>query len=400
VLGGNIPVAAFFNMNYLEELVILGDEVLISNYAFEGLTNTEIYFPNLLDAGNALTIQAGSINQLMMNGSNANGLIDNSLNTSYPNSQTINLSLSITSVASGVDFILIASTNGEVYGKGQNGFGQLGLPSIDANGTTTFTKLSFANLQTAEKVYTVFTGYQHAGVISSSRRVFIWGNNTYGQLGLGHTNSVNIPTLLNVPTTPAQLSLGFYHSLMKGQNNQVYAWGRNDLGQVGDSTLVNKLTPTLISFPSLNSGESIATVRAGETFSMALTNQGRVYAWGSNLEGQLAAPLALSRSILPRPVVISGLQPGETIINIQAGPRTAYALTNRGRIIAWGSNLNEELKTSSSTFSNIPTVLSLLNEELEDVFVTQLAAGYDHVIAIGEDNQLYSWGNNTYGQLG
>jgi alpha-tubulin suppressor-like RCC1 family protein len=75
-------------------------------------------------------------------------------------------------------------------------------------------------------------------------------------------------------------------------------------------------------------------------------------------------------------------------------------LTNRGRIIAWGSNLNEELKTSSSTFSNIPTVLSLLNEELEDVFVTQLAAGYDHVIAIGEDNQLYSWGNNTYGQLG
>jgi alpha-tubulin suppressor-like RCC1 family protein len=395
VLGGNIPSYAFYNMTWLEEVVIYTENVIIGSYSFEGLSSTLISRPKLLMAGNNLSIKAGELNSIMIKGNNEFSLIDSTSVSSYDSFQTINFEGNVITIGVGYDFIIFGNALGDVYSKGNNRFGQLGDSTVGTNGSVNWSKLTFPNLQSGEKNYTVFAGHQFAGVISSNNRLFMWGDNTYGQLGLGNTNQQNNPALVSLTGRPIFMSLGHYHSLMLNNSNQVYAWGRNDMGQVGDSTLTNKLSPALISFANLNAGEVITQLGAGENFSLALTNQGRLYAWGSNDMGQLGSSMALSRSIIPRIVPVSQLQLGETIIKIDVGPQTAYALTNFGRVLSWGSNSNGELGQLDISFSNIPTILSFSSHN-EPVLFSRINAGYNHVIAITVNDEFYEWGNISY----
>jgi alpha-tubulin suppressor-like RCC1 family protein len=296
----------------------------------------------------------------------------------------------------GENFILYASSTGLLFAKGINDDGQLGLGN--SNSSTVFNEVGIANKLTNEKFYTAYTGARHAGTISSSARLFTWGSNTYGQLGNNSTTNSNSPGLVSISGKPILLSMGHYHTLMLNSFNQVYAWGRNDLGQVGDSTLTNKLIPTLISFPNLVSSEKIVSIAAGENFSLGLTNFGKVYAWGSNDSGQLAASSALSRSILPRIVTLNGLAEGEVVEKIYAGYRNAYVITNQGRLFSWGNNGFGQLGLGSQINQNSPTEI-ILYESDSQVKWRKLSVGYNHVLGVSEEDKLYGWGSNINGQL-
>jgi alpha-tubulin suppressor-like RCC1 family protein len=397
VLGGNIPVASFFNMTWLEELVIKTENPFIGSYAFNALTNTNIHFSNFISAGNQISMKALNFNELYMFGNNEGQLIESTLSSTINSPLGINFGISLVTLDSGYNFIVYSTRNGFVFSKGINDVGQLGLGNT--SNQSNYTQLTFPSLQTEEKVYNVYAGYQHAAAITSSRRLFMWGLNASGQLGNGNTTNQTSPILITNTGTIDKISLGHYHTLIKNTSNQVFAWGKNEFGQVGDSTLVNKLSPVQISFANLNAGEFIADISAGNNFSLALTNQGRVYAWGSNTLGQLAASNALSRSISPRLISISNLLSGETITRIEAGPDTAYAVSSLGRVFVWGSNNNGELGHTNVSFSNQPTLLSILSNG-ETVKLMRVISGCDHVLAEAQNGDIYAWGNNTKGQLG
>jgi uncharacterized repeat protein (TIGR02543 family) len=93
------------------------------------------------------------------------------------------------------------------------------------------------------------------------------------------------------------ISAGSVHSLAVTTQGRVYAWGWNYYGQLGDGTTISRNRPTLINVPNLKSGETIAQVTVGLYHSLAVTTQGRVYAWGSNDYGQLGNGTINSRTI-------------------------------------------------------------------------------------------------------
>jgi uncharacterized repeat protein (TIGR02543 family) len=100
-----------------------------------------------------------------------------------------------------------------------------------------------------------------------------------------------------VNLTFISVSAGSVHSLAVTSQGRVYAWGSNGSGQLGDGTTTSRNTPRLINVPNLQSGESMAHISAGSSHSLAVTTQGRVYAWGWNDYGQLGDGTTTGRSI-------------------------------------------------------------------------------------------------------
>jgi alpha-tubulin suppressor-like RCC1 family protein len=396
VLRGNIPEYGFYGMTWLKEIVINNSDVLIGSYSFFNLSTTSIVFPNSLIVGQQTTIKALDFNSYFVWGENQNNIFnDNQLmNANLPISSSPFGGI-FTSVGIGDSFITVALTSGNVYSIGNNSNGQLGLGNtLDQN---IYQLINFPSLQTQEKIYRVQSQTNYSAAISSSRRLFMWGDNTYSQLGNGNTTQQNSPILVSVPGTISQITLGPTHAVALNTAGQIYAWGRNNQGQLGDSTTTNKSTPTLIGLPNLNVGEVATMIRTGTEFSLALTNQGRIYAWGINNVGQLGASLALTRSILPRLIVLPSLRLSETIVSIETGINSAYALTNQGRLLVWGANNKGQLGNGNTSNITSPEIVDLA---LQNIVISQIKAGNHFVIAVAQNGELYSWGDNSKGQLG
>src|SRR5690349_17372363 len=80
------------------------------------------------------------------------------------------------------------------------------------------------------------------------------------------------------------LSAGYSHSLSLGPNGTVWAWGSNDSGELGDGTARATATPLPEELPGLR---DVVAVTASYSFSLALREDGTVWAWGRNHAGQL-----------------------------------------------------------------------------------------------------------------
>ena len=119
--------------------------------------------------------------------------------------------------------------------------------------------------------------------------MYAWGTNTYGQLGLGNNNTAqNMAQVPNFPPTNEKLrsvSAGAAHALALTESGKVYAWGLNDYGQLGIGNTTNKNVPTLVS--GAWNGNKIISIAAGDNHSLAMDDAFNVYAWGLNSSGQL-----------------------------------------------------------------------------------------------------------------
>ena len=134
--------------------------------------------------------------------------------------------------------------------------------------------------------------------------LYSWGTNTYGQLGLGNYDTAQ--TMAKVPDFPPNseklrsVSAGAVHALVLTESGKVYAWGRNNYGQLGIGNTTNKNVPTLIT--ALN-GKKIISIAAGDNHSLAMDDAFNVYSWGRNNYGQLGLGNITNRNT---PIPVSG----------------------------------------------------------------------------------------------
>jgi uncharacterized repeat protein (TIGR02543 family) len=204
-------------------------------------------------------------------------------------------------------------------------------------------------------------GDSHSLAVSSTGQVYAWGNNSNNQLGDGTTNNSRTPTLisftgLQTGETIQKVSAGQIHSLALTTNGRVYAWGDNSSNQLGDGSTTNRSSPTLINFSGLQDGETIQTVIAGSFHSLALTTNSRIYTWGTNSYGQLGDGTTINRPS-PKLIEISGLQDGETVLTVNAGALHSLALTTTGRIYTWGYNGSGQLGDDTVVSKHRPTLI-------------------------------------------
>jgi alpha-tubulin suppressor-like RCC1 family protein len=247
----------------------------------------------------------------------------------------------------------------------------------------------------------VAAGGLHTLALHTDGRLVAWGINTYGQLGPGAPiNQRGHPQLVRVPGHYVQLAAGDQFSLALTANGQLYAWGENRSGQLGPGRRATRpLQPDPHSpdaTPVLVPGQW-ASVAAGGDFVLALTPAGRLFAWGSNLRGQLGPNAPVDDVPHPEPVPVPG-----RYSQVAAGLNFSLALTPEGQLYVWGDNFTGQLATPVNSWQStqleqppaMPTPRRLPGQW------ASVAAGGDFVLALRADGQLWAWGGNIKGQIG
>jgi hypothetical protein len=165
-----------------------------------------------------------------------------------------------------------------------------------------------------------------------------------------------------------------------------YAWGRNGNGRLGDGTTTNRSSPVTV----VGGITNWAQVSAGESHSIGLTDAGVLYAWGGNVIGQLGDGTTTARS---SPVTVVG---GITNwSNIEAGHYHNFGLINNGVLYAWGYNGEGQLGDGTTTQRTSPvTVVGGITNW------AQASGDVDHSLGVTASGIAYAWGRNNYGKLG
>lgn len=174
------------------------------------------------------------------------------------------------------------------------------------------------------------------------------------------------------------VSLGSEHSAAITENGDLYMWGSNGNGQLGDGTTIDKKAPTKIM-------SNVKSVSLGRLHTAAITNNGDLYMWGENGDGQLGNGTTTSSNV-----------PIKIMSNVKSVSLGWYyysaAITENGDLYTWGFNGSGQLGDGTTYKRYNPTKI-MSN-------VKSVSLGSDHSAAITENDDLYTWGNNGYGKLG
>lgn len=229
----------------------------------------------------------------------------------------------------------------------------------------------------------VSCGTTHCLALHADGTAWAWGNNKDGQLGDGTTTNQPIPVVVQGLQNVVDVSAGYSHSLAVTADGAVWGWGKNDLGQVGDGSTTNRTQPTKVGGLS-----GVAAVAAGGSHSLARTNDGRVWTWGNNFDGQ--AGVGTDGNNYRSPQRISSLW---NVIGIAAGENHSLAVQNNGALWAWGLNVASQLGDMNNVSRSIPFDTGLRN-------VVSVAAGSSHTLAVLGDGTAWGWGHSRFGQVG
>ncbi|CAB3378357.1 Hypothetical predicted protein [Cloeon dipterum] len=228
--------------------------------------------------------------------------------------------------------------------------------------------------------------------ISGSGSVFSWGDNCHGQLGLGTIQF----QLFDVPTKilgclehkrVVQVACGYYHTLVLTSQGEVYAFGRNDNGQLGLGNAYNHLLPQRVG--GLLDGQIVTSIACQSISSFALLQSGEVFSWGYNSNnGRLGFTSNSNQECSP--CHVPGLD-GVVISKIVCGPYFTLALSDEGKIYAWGENYDSQLGNGPTLQClTSPTIIFAGMGRIKDIAVTMFV---NHpCAAITENNQVYLWG--------
>jgi alpha-tubulin suppressor-like RCC1 family protein len=182
---------------------------------------------------------------------------------------------------------------------------------------------------------------------------------------------------------------------------QLYAFGLNTAGQLANSTNLESLnpnpTPVLVSIPAAPG--PISQAAAGIQSSAVVTTSGQLYTFGRNNEGQLGVPTnSGTETPIPNPELVSLPGASGPVAQVAAGFDHTLALTSTGQLFAFGGNSSGELgRTANETANPTPTLVNLPGA---NGATTKVAAGFDHSLALTATGQLLAWGLNSKGQLG
>ncbi|MFZ5948284.1 MAG: T9SS type A sorting domain-containing protein [Stygiobacter sp.] len=305
----------------------------------------------------------------------------------------------IIQVASGVSHSFALSSDGKAYGWGYGNAGQLG--NNDWTSVNTLpTEVTTSGALNGKIIKQIACGDYHTIALTIDGQVYSWGRNDYGQLGNSNQQNSNVPVkTLGLAKTIIQIAAGSRHSVALASDGTIFTWGNNDYGQLGDGNKTTiKNLPIEVNQTGSLSGKTVIQVAAGSNHTLALTSDGLVYAWGNNDSGQLGdGTNTLSTNAVP--VSTLGVLKDKKIIKIAAGSKHSIALASDGTVYTWGDNWRGALGTGNYFNSKVPVAVSTTGA-LNGKKIIQISAGSGHSIALASDGKIYTWGDNSYGQLG
>ena len=230
---------------------------------------------------------------------------------------------------------------------------------------------------------------------SSATGIYTFGYDQDGELGDGGGAFQGTPQQIGVVVNDRTVRFiavagGGSHSLALTDDGFVYAWGLNNYGQLGDGTTTTQTRPVKVLLADGTPLNNVIAISAGFSHSLALTADGLVYAWGINVNGQLGDGTTTQRS---NPALIPGFS---GVVAIAAGGYHSLALTGDGKVRAWGFNSVGQLGLGVKDFAahSAPVAVPGLTG------ITAIAGGGYHSLTVDANGAVSAWGGNNYGQLG
>ncbi|MGI4864268.1 MAG: T9SS type A sorting domain-containing protein [Janthinobacterium lividum] len=283
-------------------------------------------------------------------------------------------------VAASQSFTLSIHPDGTLWAWGQNNGGQLGL----GNATATY-QLAPQQVGTAANWASVSAGYNHVVAVRTDGTLWAWGTNTFGQLGLGTSSSVQrTPTQVGSASNWLSASAGYSCTLAVRADGTLWAWGYNGSGQLGlgAASTTSQPAPTQV-----GTATTWQRVSAGNGHTLALQTDGSLWAWGDNYVGQLG----LGTTTSPTGPTRVGTA---TWVSAEAGPSYSLAVRQDGTLWAWGTNNQGQLGTGTTANQLAPSQVGTATTW------QSVAPGNGFALARRQDGTLWSWGYNRWGQLG
>ncbi|XP_043315002.1 X-linked retinitis pigmentosa GTPase regulator isoform X1 [Cervus elaphus] len=233
-------------------------------------------------------------------------------------------------------------------------------------------------------------GDEHTAIITGNNKLFMFGSNNWGQLGLGSKATVNKPTCIKAlkPEKVKFVACGRNHTLVLTGGGKVYATGGNNEGQLGLGDTDERSAFHLISF--FTSQHKIKQLSAGSNSSAALTEDGELFMWGDNSEGQIGLQ-DITNICVPHQVTI-----GKPISWISCGYYHSAFVTTEGELYTFGEPESGKLGLPRKLLVNhkVPQLVPGISEK-----VIQVACGGGHTVVLTE-KAVYTFGLGQFGQLG
>lgn len=298
-------------------------------------------------------------------------------------------SCSIVSLDTGDQHTCAVKADGKVWCWGINSAGQLG---IGNNATLVPRPTQVIDVVDAVEVS---AGPYHSCARTRSGELWCWGANNAGQIGIGSVTVVGVPpTKVSIVTDAKSISVGFAHTCAVRSDDSVWCWGANQYGQVGNGAA----SATAVSSPTKVAKVTNAkSVGAGGFHTCSLGKNGGVWCWGANNVGQLGHGLedaGADAQIIPHATPVQAT--AELSSDLASGFAHACATTASG-LVCWGANNTRQLGSADTadpigvpTKVVVPANLSLMAPDLGPQATCALAS---------DGTGPWCWGMNELGIL-
>jgi alpha-tubulin suppressor-like RCC1 family protein len=318
----------------------------------------------------------------------------------------------------GSDHYICVCENG-IFGWGNNGCGQIGIETTSHQSSPQ--QIFF--FKNPKEIISISCGSYHCVCICKNG-VFSWGSNSCGELGIGNQIHQSSPQQISFFKNVEEIIsvyCGFDFCVCICKNG-VFSWGNNNYGQLGIGNQIDQSSPQQISF--FKNPEEIISLYCGATFSICICKNG-VFSWGQNHYGQLGIG---NNKDQWSPQQILFFKNPEEIISLCCGAEFCICICENG-VFSWGNNIRGQLGLRDEKYAyyastHIPIVFNSdsssdsssdsdnsddsndnsLNFPLKIEFfknpeeIISLFCGEDFCICICKTG-IFGWGSNYYGQL-
>ena len=261
-------------------------------------------------------------------------------------------------------------SDSSLWAWGQNAYGELGV------GNTTE---QHSPVKVLDNVTTITTNEFSTFAVKKDNSLWAWGYNDAGQLGTGDTVSRNSP--VKIMDSVSTIVADDYSAFAVKRDGTLWAWGRNASGQLGTGDTTSRHNPVKVM-------DNVATITTDNSSTFAVKKDGTLWAWGKNY-GQLGTG---DNADYHNPIKIMD---NVATITINDSPGSSqYALKMDGTLWAWGTNYRGRLGTGDDADHHIPTKV------MDNVAAITTVKDCYSAYAVKKDGSLWAWGENTHGQLG
>lgn len=236
----------------------------------------------------------------------------------------------------------LESVNGKLFIWGNNAYGQLGADNDLSSSSPVQTLASSTDWNSCD------IKFNHILSVKDNGQLWAWGNNTYGQLGLNNTVDVSSPVQTIIDKTDWNfVSAGYWFSLAANNKGELWTWGRNNFGQLGNNTVIDTSSPVIVNLSQIYSCKKLS---AGYTHAAAILSNNNLYLWGDNTYGACGF-IGVNSISYPTQIILDAPEIGWD--DVTCGKYFTLAVRKDGKIYGWGLNSDGQLGTNTvQTYSN------------------------------------------------